>query len=135
MAVIRLSTAVRNAVVSAVVGPLDAGPAPGTIQIRSGAMPANPQTAATGTLLATVTLADPAAGAPANGAVAIADPVAATAVADGTAGWARFFDSTGAAVFDCDVTATGGGGALTLATTTISTGVSIDLGAITITAP
>ncbi len=63
MPVLRHSTAARNAAASAVVGLLDAGPAAGRIEIRSGTMPATPQTAATGTLLATVTLADPAAGA------------------------------------------------------------------------
>jgi hypothetical protein len=58
-----------------------------------------------------------------------------TGVADGTAGWARFLDSTGAAVLDCDVTATGGGGALTLSTVSISTGVTVDMGSITYTVP
>lgn len=135
MAVLRHSTAARNAAAAAVTGLLDAGPGPGTIQIRSGTMPADPQTAATGTLLATVTLADPAAGAPATGVATIADPASATGVAAGTASWARFLDSTGTAVLDCDVTATGGGGALTLSTTTISVGVTVDLGAITYTVP
>jgi hypothetical protein len=135
MAVLRHSTAARNAAASAVIGLLDAGSGPGTIQIRTGTMPATPQTAASGTLLATVTLADPAGGAAATGIVTITDPAAATGVADGTAGWARFLDSTGAAVMDCDVTATGGGGAITLSSTTISTGVTVDLGALTYTFP
>lgn len=135
MPVLRHSTAARNAAASAVVGLLDAGPAAGRIEIRSGTMPATPQTAATGTLLATVTLADPAAGAPATGAATIADPAAVTGVADGTATWARFLDSAGGVVMDCDVTATGGGGALTLSTVTISAGVTVDLGAITYTVP
>jgi hypothetical protein len=135
MAVLRHATIARNAAASAVVGLLDAGSGPGTIQIRSGSMPATPQTAASGTLLATVTLADPAGGAAATGVVTITDPASATGVADGTAGWARFLDSTGAAVMDCDVTATGGGGAITLSTVTISTGVSVDLGALTYTFP
>lgn len=135
MAVLRHSTTARNAAAAAVVGLLDAGPGPGKIEIRTGAMPATPQTAASGTLLATVVLADPAGGAPATGVVTIADPASVTGVEDGAAGWARFLDSTGAAVMDCDVTATGGGGALTLSTTTISTGVTVDLGAITYTVP
>jgi hypothetical protein len=135
MATLRHAVTARNAAAAAVVGLLDAGPAAGTIQIRSGAMPATPETAATGTLLATITLADPAAGAPAAGVATITDPAPVTGVAAGTAGWARFLDSTGAAVMDCDVTATGGGGAITLATTTISVGVTVDMGAITYTAP
>jgi hypothetical protein len=135
MAVLRHATTARNAAASAVMGLLDAGGAPGTIQIRTGAPPADPQTAATGTLLATVTLSRPAAGAPATGVATIVDPAAVTGVAAGTAGWARFLDSAGAAVMDCDVTATGGGGAITLSTTTISVGVTVDMGAITYTVP
>jgi hypothetical protein len=135
VATLRHSTTARNAAAAAVVGLLDAGPGPGTLQIRSGAMPASPETAATGTLLATVVLSDPAAGAPATGVATITDPAAVTGAAAGTAGWARFLDSTGAAVLDCDVTATGGGGAITLSTTTISVGVTVDMGAITYTVP
>ena len=135
MAVLRLATTARNAAADAVVDLLDAGSGAGTIQIRTGSMPATPQTAATGTLLATVTLSDPAAGAASSGAATITDPASVTGVADGTAGWARFLDSTGAAVMDCDVTATGGGGSITLSTVTISTGVTVDMGAITFTIP
>ena len=135
MAVLRRATTARNAAATAIVGLLDAGSGAGTIQIRSGSMPATPQTAATGTLLATVTLSDPAGGAPSTGVITITDPASVTGVGDATATWARFLDSTGAAVMDCDVTATGGGGAITLSTTTISTGVTVDLGAITFTVP
>lgn len=135
MAVLRLATTARNAAASAVTGLLDAGAAAGTIQIRTGSMPATPQTAASGTLLATVTLSDPAGGAPSTGVVTIADPASVTGVAAGTAGWARFLDSNANAVMDCDVTATGGGGGIELSTTTISVGVTVDLGAITFTIP
>jgi hypothetical protein len=132
---VTLATTARNAAAAAVVGLLDAGLAAGTIEIRSGVRPADPQTLATGTVLATVTLADPAGGAAANGVVTITDPAAVTGAADGTATWARFLDSAGAAVLDCSVTATGGGGDITLSTTTISTGVTVDMGALTYTQP
>jgi hypothetical protein len=135
MAVVRLSTTARNAMADSLVDLLDAGTGAATIQIRSGSMPATPQTAATGTLLATVTLADPAAGSAATGVATISDPASVTGAADGTAGWARILDSSNNVVMDCDVTATGGGGAITLNTVTISTGVSVDLGAITVTVP
>lgn len=135
MAVVRLANTARNAAATAVLGLIDAGPAAGTIQIRSGSMPADPQTAATGTLLATVVLIDPAAGAPTAGVATITNPNAVTVAATGVAGWARFLDSTGAAVLDCDVTATGGGGALTLANTSLSSGTTLDMGAITYTQP
>ena len=135
MAVLRLATTARNAAADAVVDLLDAGAGAATIQIRSGTQPADPQTTATGTLLATVTLSDPAAGNAATGAATISDPASVTGVAAGTATWARFLDSNSAAVMDCDVTATGGGGSITLSTTTISVGVTVDMGAITFTIP
>ena len=132
---ISLATTARTAMCDALVDLLDAGPAAGTLQIRTGTKPANPNTAATGTLLATVTLVDPAFGAAAAGVATLADPGAVTAVADGTAGWFRALDSTGAAVMDGTVTATGGGGDLTLATVTITTGLSVDITGGTITVP
>lgn len=135
MATLRLSTTARNAAADAVVDLLDAGSGAGTIQIRSGSMPSTPQTAASGTLLATVTLSDPAAGSASTGAATITDPASVTGVAAGTAGWARFLDSNGNAVMDTDVTATGGGGGIELSTTTISVGVTVDIGAITYTQP
>lgn len=135
MAIVRLATIARNAAANAVVDLLDAGSGAATIQIRSGTMPATPQDAATGTLLVTVTLADPAAGDAASGAATIVDPAVVTAVAAGTASWARFRDSNGAAVMDCDVTVTGGGGALTLSSVSITSGGTVNLGAITFTVP
>lgn len=133
--VLRLSTPARNAAADAVVGLLDAGPAAGTLRIYSGGQPASPATAASGTLLATVTLPDPSSTAASNGTDTILDPAPVTGVADGTAGWARFADSAGVAVMDCSVTATGGGGDITLSTTTISVGVTVDMAAITYTVP
>lgn len=137
MAVLRLATTARNAAANAVVDLLDVGTtnAAGKIEIRSGAQPADPQTAATGTVLATVVLANPASGDAATGTATITDPAAVTGTAAGTATWARFYDRNNAAVMDCDVTATGGGGAITLSTTTISVGVTVDMGAITYAQP
>lgn len=129
------SVALRNAQAQQVQVAVDAGPAAGTFQLRTGAKPATVATAVTGTLLATVTLIDPSAPAAANGVLTFTDPVAVTGVAAGDAGYARFFDSTGAAVMDVTVTATGGGGDLTMATVTVSSGLTIDFGPITYTAP
>lgn len=122
-----LSAAARSAMADTLVDLLDAGSGAGTIEIRSGSRPAGPGTTATGTLLATVTLIDPAFGSASSGVATMADPNAVTAVADGTATWFRAKDSSGTAVFDGKVTATGGGGDLTLATTTITTGLSVDI--------
>lgn len=130
-----LATTARTAMCDALVDLLDAGSGAGTIQIRSGSRPANPNTTATGTLLATVTCIDPAFGAASSGAATLADPVSVTAVADGTASWFRALDSNAAAVFDGSVTATGGGGDLTLGTVSITTGLAVDVTGGTITVP
>lgn len=130
-----LSTAARNAAGGAVTGLIDAGPAAGTMQIRSGTRPASPQVAASGTLLATVTFGDPAFGAWSSGSSSVADPAAVTAVATGTASWCRVLDSTGAVVMDGDVTATGGGGTVTLSSTSLTSGSPVDITSITVTMP
>lgn len=133
---IRLPTATRNAACDAIVDSADAGSGAGTIQIRSGTQPASANDVASGTLLATVTLADPAFGAASSGSASLAGtPRAATGVAAGTAGWFRLLDSTGATVLDGSVTATGGGGDLTLNTTTISTGLAIEITSGSVTMP
>jgi hypothetical protein len=131
----RLSTAARNAAANAIAALADAGPAAGTIQVRSGAQPATPDDPATGTLLVTFTLADPAFTAAAAGSAALdATPVlTAAGVADGTAGWFRMADSTGAAVLDGTVGTVGQ--QLNLNTTTIATGVTVEITSGTLTMP
>ena len=126
---LRLSDSVRNAKVSAAVGKLDVGTGTtgGTIKIYSGAQPATPATAASGTLLATVLLANPAFGAASGGSASLTDPASVNAAASGTAGWARFCDRDGNAVFDGDVTATGGGGVVTLSSTALTSGSPVDI--------
>lgn len=130
-----IATAYRNAMCDALVDGLDAGSGAGTIKIYDGTRPANPNAAITGTLLATVTCIDPAFGAASSGAATLSDPAAVTAVATGTATHFRAADSDGNAVFDGSVTATGGGGDLTLATTSITSGLSIDITGGTVTVP
>jgi hypothetical protein len=132
-----LSTAARNAATNAVVVLPDADVGAGSIQIRTGAQPASADNAATGTLLATLTLADPSFGASAAGVSTLdATPVlSTTGVAAGTAGWFRMLDNSGDTVLDGAVTATGGGGELELNTTTISIGVTVEITAGTLTTP
>ena len=132
---VRLSTAARNASTDAVVDLIDAGAAAGTIKIYSGSQPASANDAATGTLLATVALADPAFGAASSGAASGTDPAAATASATGTAGWFRVADSNGATVFDGSVTATGGGGDMQLSSVSLTSGGSVDLSSLSYTTP
>ena len=135
MAVLRINTSARNAACDGVVDLLDAGAAAGTLKIYTGSQPATPATAASGTLLATATLADPAFGASSTGVATGTDPASVTAVATGTAGWFRAADSDGNAIFDGDVTATGGGGTMTLSSTSITSGGSVDITSLTFTMP
>ena len=121
-----LSTAARNAALAGVTGLIDAGTGPGVIEVRTGTKP-GVGNAATGTLLATITLVDPSFAAPSAGPAALADPGPVGAPGTGTAGHARVKDSPGAVVMDGVVTATGGGGDITLASTAVSAGQTVDV--------
>lgn len=128
-------TNTRNAILAAIRDTLDAGAGAATIQIRSGTRPTLPSDTATGTLLQTTTLIDPSFGTPASGVMSLSDPSSVNAVASGTASWFRALDSNNNARVDGSVTATGGGGDLTLTTTTIVSGQPVDITGGTITMP
>ena len=132
----RISTAARNAAADGVVDLLDAGAGAGYIEIRTGAQPAAVGDAATGTLLATLPLSDPAFGAAANG-TATAGAITSDANADnsGNAGWFRAYDSEGTAVIDGSVTATGGGGDMQLTSVAITAGETVQVTSWTVTMP
>ena len=104
-----------------------------TIEIRSGAKPATPETAASGPLLATVT--NSGSFTSTAGVLTAADPASESPAASGAAGYFRVKQSGGTAVLDGTVTATGGGGDMQLGSTTITTGVPVDLGVPTFTIP
>lgn len=133
----RIPTAARNAACDAVVDLVDAGSGAGTIDVRTGTQPASANDAASGTLLLTFTLSDPAFGAASTGIATLdVTPIpAAEGVAAGTAGWFRMKDSTGATVLDGAVTASGGGGQLELSTTTVSIGLDVEITSGTVTMP
>lgn len=133
--VLRIANSARNAAYNAILGLLDVDAGAAKIELRTGSQPATPATAATGTLLATINLVDPAFGAPTNGVGTITDIGADTGDAAGDAGWFRAYDFSGDVVFDGSITATGGGGQIELNTVTISVGVAIDIGALTFTVP
>jgi hypothetical protein len=131
----RVPDARRNAMVDTVVDALDAGAAAGKVEIRSGSQPADADDAASGTLLATITLSDPAFGA-ASAGTATANAIAAVAATTtGTAGWFRALDSDNNKVLDGSVTATGGGGDMELNTVSLTSGVDVDITTWTVTQP
>jgi hypothetical protein len=95
---LRLANATRSAACNAVVDLLDSG----TIQIRTGAQPTNPDDAAAGSLLGTLTFNATAFGAASNGA-ATANAITSDTSADlsGTAAHARILTSGAAIHSDC----------------------------------
>lgn len=126
---VRVSTAVRNAMVDAAAALINAGSAGGVIRIYTGAQPAGPGTAASGDLLAEIDLSDPAYAAAVTGSAAIDTSPALTGIATGagTAGWARVLDSDDNALVDCNVSESGGGGDLILDDTAILVGASVTI--------
>jgi hypothetical protein len=102
----------------------------GKFEIYNGARPANPQTAVTTqTKLAEGTFPTPAFGnAAMSGVVAVATANAIadiTPIAAGNAAWVRVKDSGGTVRFDGSVSAPGGGGDMTITSTTIALGVTL----------
>lgn len=136
MAVIKFVTAVKNSALDTVKAAIDAGAGAGTIKIYNGTQPTSPADAiTTQTLLGTLTFSDPC-GTSASGTLTMsAITQDSSADATGTATWARIADSTGTTVFDCDVTATGGGGTIQFNTTSFVAGGPILISAFTISVP
>lgn len=139
---IEISTAARNAAADAVVGLINGGSGAGVLRIYSGSRPASPGTSPSGTKLAEITLSDPAFASASNGSAAVdtTPALTTTALASGTAGWFRFCDSTEAAgtglgVVDGDITGSGGGGDITLNTTSIVSGADVTITSFSYTQP
>lgn len=102
-----------------------------TIKIYSGTKPSTPETAATGTLLATVTISGSFTST--GGVLTAADPASVTPAANGTAGYFRVATSGGTAILDGTVGTSGAD--MNLSSTTIATTSPLDLGVPTITVP
>ena len=136
MATAHYSRAVSTAVVTAINNAINGGAGDGTIKFYNAPMPATTATGiTTQTLLGTCACADPA-GVEAGGTLtfsAIDNDVSADAT--GTAAWVRIADSAGTVVMDLDVTVTGGGGYVQMASTSITAGGPIAFSSFTITMP
>lgn len=130
---LQYSVAVRNAQLDAVES--TAGTA-ALLRIYSGSAPANCAAAASGTLLAEMTLPSDWMAAASSGSKALAGTWQdASANATGTAGHFRLYDSGGTTCHaQGTVTATGGGGDLTLDNVSIASGQSVTITSFTITA-
>lgn len=130
---LQYSVAVRNAQLDAVESTVSTAP---LLRIYSGAAPANCAAAASGTLLAEMTLPSDWMAAASSGSKALSGTWQdASANATGTAGHFRLLDSGGTTCHaQGTVTATGGGGDLTLDNTSIASGQSVTITSFTITA-
>jgi hypothetical protein len=132
----RLPDASQQAAADAVVDRIDAGGA-GSLKIYSGSQPADADSTPAGTLLVTIALAATAYGsANSSGVAALAStPRSGTGAAAGTAGCFSVESGGGAKVFQGSVTATGGGGELTLDNTSIAVGQTVNITSLPYTHP
>lgn len=120
-----LSTAARNAACNAVVDLCDQGAGAGKLKIKQ-----------TSTLLCTITLSDPAFGNSATGvATASGLPLSGTGVASGSANAFDVTDSDDNVLWSGTVTATGGGGDMTLDNVSIAVDQVVNVTAFTHTQP
>lgn len=127
---LQASTTVRNAMLDAVETTIGASP---TLEIRSGAVPASAAAADSGTLLASMALPADWMAAAASGSKGLSGTWQdAAADATGTAGHYRI--KQGATThLQGTVTATGGGGDMTLDNTSIASGQSVSITSYTLT--
>lgn len=132
---IQFSVAVRNAMLDAIETTMGTAV---KIQIYTGAQPANCAAVSTGTKIAEFTLALDWASAAASGSKAVLGvPLSTTGInGGGVAGYYRFVDSAGVNCHEQgSITATGGGGDMTIDNTTIATGQTVQITGFTKTAP
>lgn len=133
MPIIKISTAVRNAMAQQIIDALDAGAGPALLLFYTGEQPAGPDTFVTSqTLLGTLTCSDPVGNKAAGVITFSAITQDSAADATGAAAWARLQDSDGVAVADFDVTNEAGTGAIKLNTVNIVAGGPIQMSALVI---
>jgi hypothetical protein len=126
----KFSTAVRNAAIDAVETTIGTAP---MLTIRTGSEPATANDAATGTVLVTMTLPSDWMTAASSGSKSLSGTWQdASADATGTAGYFRITGSGG--VIQGNVTATGGGGDMTIDNMSIAAGQQVTVTSFTLTA-
>lgn len=127
---LQLSTSVRNAMLDAIE--TTAGTA-AVLELRTGSVPANCAASDSGTLLISYTLASDWAAAASSGSKALNNtPISGTASDTGTAGHFRLKDSGGTTCHaQGTITATGGGGDMTVDNTSITSGQTVNVTSLT----
>lgn len=129
---VQLSIAVRNARLDSIETTIGTS---AVLKIRSGAQPATCATADSGTVLATLNLPTDWMAAASSGSKAILGTWQdLSADATGTAGHFRIYDSGGTTCgIQGSITATGGGGDMTLDNTSIASGQTVTITSFTLT--
>ena len=136
MANVRITDALTLSMLELIDDGIDSGAGAGTIKIYDSTQPTNADTAiGAQVLLATLTYSDPSKSTGTGRTLTFNSITDDTSAVAGTAAWARIANSTGTTQFDCDVTATGGGGTIELNTVTIGTGVTVSITSFTMTIP
>lgn len=118
-------TAVRTGIADFVVDQLDEGTPPGKLIFQTSG----------GVTVATLTFASTAFGAAASGTATAAAIVADTNAVGGTIAKAEWRNAAGTAKVLCSVTATGGGGDITLNSVIVSAGQQVSMTSLTYSAP
>lgn len=128
---IKASVAVRNARLDAIESTIGTS---AVLKIRTGSPPTNITDADSGTVLVSITLPSDWAAAAASGSKAKSGTWSGTAAATGTAGHFRLYASDGTTQhMQGTVTATGGGGDMTLDNTSIASGQTVTVNTFTLT--
>lgn len=132
----KISAAARSAACDAIVDLVDGGAGAGYVEIRTGAPPATPATADSGTLLGTCTMSDPAFGAASTGvATAAAITSDTNADASGDAGHFRVKDSNATVIFQGTAGNSGDTPDMTFDNKSIVAGGTIAISSMTVTVP
>jgi len=121
---IRLDLSVRNAIVDAITTQLGTG----DVKIYTGTQPASADDAASGTLLCTIPISSGMTTASAGSSSLASAPESGTAVATGTAGYARLISGS----YNIDGSVATSGGDFTINTLSIVSGGSVSLTAFSI---
>src|SRR4029077_18962003 len=117
--------AIRSGIADYVVDQIDLNTPPGKIVMQTSG----------GTTVATLTFSNPAFGAASSGVATASAITADSSAVGGTVAKAEFRQGGGTAIVLCSVTATGGGGDITLNSVVISAGQQVSITNLTYTAP
>jgi hypothetical protein len=129
----QFSASVRNAILDAIETTIGTAP---LLRIRTGAQPANCAAARTGTILAELTLPSDWLAAASGGTKSKSGLWEVAAIATGTAAHFEIMDSGGTVCHhQGSVTATGGGGDVTVASVSITSGITVTFSSFVLTAP